>query len=213
MMLMPSTNSGPMVRKLAIEHPGRLGWLVGPRWRTKIRLKPEIPFALDNDAFTCWRDGLPFDADAWRKTLAWAKESGFTPLWVLVPDVVADKAATLQSWARYHDEAASFGWPLACAVQDGMIPEDVPSNADLVFVGGTTEWKWRTVPMWVANFPRVHVARVNEEHRLWRCDDLGVESVDGSGWFREGQNGRKAQGLMRWINGERYQLEMNHGLP
>lgn len=208
-MVMPSTNSGPLMRRLSREHPGKIGWLVGPRWRTKIKLKTEIPFALDNDAFTCWRDGKPFDVASWRATLTWAKQSGFTPLWVLVPDVVADRDATLDSWHQYRDEAKSFGWPLAFAVQDGMKPEDVPNDASVVFVGGTTDWKWRNVPMWASSFPRVHVARVNGEHRLWRCEELGIESVDGSGWFRDGQNGRKARGLLRWINQHQPQLSMN----
>lgn len=55
-----------------------------------------------------------------------------------------------------------------------MTDHDVASleiQPDIIFVGGTTDWKWATVKTWCTLFPR------------------GAESCDGSGWFRgrEGQ--------------------------
>ena len=102
----------------------------------------------------------------------------------------------MESWDRYSRVASDYGWPLAFAVQDGMVPADVPSAANVVFVGGTTEWKWNTVATWAAAFPRVHVGRVNG-HAIWECDRLGVESIDGTGWFRD--DGRKGRILKDWI--------------
>ena len=100
------------------------------------------------------------------------------------------------------------------AVQDGMTVDDVPSNADVIFVGGTTEWKWQTVAMWCKAFQRVHVGRVNEYKRLWMCHDAGAESCDGSGWTRGDQ--RQFRGLLAYLeestNGGRVrQMEITCG--
>jgi hypothetical protein len=63
----------------------------------------------------------------------------------------------------------------------------VPSGADVIFVGGTTEWKWRNLRQWTDNFPRVHVGRVNSEKLLWAAHEAGAESCDGTGWMRGGE--------------------------
>ena len=108
------------------------------------------------------------------------------PQWIVVPDEVADRAWTITNWylweAKLRDRYP--GIPLAFAVQNGMGIECVPKTADVIFVGGTFEWKWITMPMWCQNFPRVHVARVNSWQRLWYCKELGAESCDGTGWFK-----------------------------
>lgn len=185
------------------KYPGRVGMLLGPNYCRKQAIRFWMPYALDNDAFSAWTQKKPWDAEAWRKMLVWARMSGQAPLWVLVPDVVADRRGTLDKWQEFAPEAAGFGWPLAFAVQDGMTPDDVPEGADLVFVGGTTEWKWRNVPLWTRHFKRVHVGRVNELRRLWTCEDYGVESVDGSGWFRDTSEGRRGLQLLTWLEGHR----------
>lgn len=197
---MPANHSSPTIHYWAGKHPGRFGWLVGPTARTKTKLRPWMPYALDNDAFSAWTKKAPWDYDNWRSLLEWARDSGQAPLWVLVPDVVADADKTIESWWRYSKEARSFGWHLAFAVQDGMTPCDVPQDADVVFVGGTTDWKWKTAKTWAKKFQRVHIGRVNELHRLWECEALGIESVDGTGWFRDGQNGRRIIALEKWLS-------------
>lgn len=134
--------------------------------------------------------------------LASVRAQGLAPRWVLVPDVVADRAATLEKWRQYAPVAARYGWPLAIAVQDGMTPADIPGNADVIFIGGTTEWKWRSLPMWASTGMRVHVGRVNEVERLEICERWRVESVDGTGWMRGTENGRQAQALVQWLAGK-----------
>jgi hypothetical protein len=185
------------------KYPGRVGMLLGPSYFKKQAIRSWMPYALDNDAFGAWSQNKPWVVGAWRDMLKWSQMTGHDPLWTLVPDVVADRQATLLNWEKYSPEAREYGWPLAFAVQDGMTQDDVPSAADLVFVGGTTEWKWKSLPMWTEHFERVHVGRVNELRRLWTCEDLGVESVDGSGWFRGTSEGRQGQQLKQWLNGER----------
>jgi len=158
---------------------------------------------MDNDAYMAWSGKREWDSAAWTAMLKRARMTGRPPMWVLVPDVVADRQATLDSWNQFAPEAKSYGWPLAFAVQNGMTADDVPPNAEVVFIGGTTDWKWRNLPMWARLFPRVHVGRVNEVRRLWTCEEHGVESVDGTGWFRGTDEGRQARGLLRWLAGER----------
>ena len=200
-MIMPGTNSYGLVHWIAGAHPGKIGWLIGPTHRKLPRAW--LPYALDNDAFSAWSQKKPWNEALWLDLLQWARRTHVAPLWVLVPDVVADKRKTLIQWEKYCPVVAEFGWPLAFAVQDGMRPCDVPDNADVVFVGGTTEWKWKNLKMWTENFPRVHCGRVNMIRRLWTCEDAGCESVDGSGWFRATDNGNQAKMILRWVNGEK----------
>ncbi len=209
--LMPSNHSSATFHYMTGRFPGRLGWLIGPRARTKTRLRPWVDYALDNDAFTAWTAGTEWSEAEWFELLDWVKKTRTTPLWALVPDVVADRQATLNKWEQYAPEIESRGWNAAFAVQDGMTPNDIPRNADVIFIGGTTEWKWRSLPMWTEHFPRVHVGRVNEPRRLWTCEDHGVESVDGSGWFRDTEEGRRIWHIQQWLENKdprKQQLEL-----
>ena len=90
-----------------------------------------------------------------------------------------------------------MGFKLAMAVQDGMTPDDVPSNCDVIFVGGTDAWKMPSLPMWTANFPRVHVGRINGYRGLWQCHEAGAESCDGTGYFRGDK--KQLAGLIRYL--------------
>jgi hypothetical protein len=198
MRVMCSNHSSTKFLALIKEHPTRLGWLLGPISYKRPRL--EVPFALDND--TLWRKGLPFNPDKWINMLEKVKVSGIDPLWIAVPDVVADRVATLKNWQKYSQIAAEYGWPLCFVVQNGMTAKDIPSDAQVIFVGGTTGWKWATVHIWCKSFPRVHVGRVNGLEKLYRCQQLGAESVDGSGWFRATFGGRESRKLQAWIHHE-----------
>lgn len=201
-MVMPGNNSGAIVHYWSGKFPGRIGWLVGPSAISKTKLRKWIPFALDNDAFGAFSKKTEWSEVAWLGMLRAVKLSGMKPLWTLVPDVVADRDATLRNWERYAPVASLYGWPLAFAVQNGMTPADIPQEAAVIFIGGTTEWKWQTLPMWVKTGKRVHVGRVNEVERLLICERLGVESVDGTGWMRGTENGRQCLELGAWLEGK-----------
>ncbi len=198
-MMLMCGQSNPVWHYWAGIHPGRVGVLVGPSYHRKLKMRKWMPFALDNDAFISFTSGQPWNVALWREMLQWARMTGQKPLWTLVPDVVADREATLKNWTRYAPEAASFGWPLAFAVQDGMTPADVPSDADVIFVGGSDGFKYRTLPIWTDEFEDVHVGRVNEVYRLQTCQRLRVKSADGSGWFKDT---RRMSDLERWMNDE-----------
>lgn len=176
----------------------------------KATLYDHLPFALDNGAFPAYCKQIPWDETAYWHMLDVIKASGRTPEWALVPDVVANKEQTIERWHTYEQRLRSYwGLPLnlAFAVQDGMQPSDVPPGAQVVFVGGTTDWKWATVSMWCQHFPRVHVGRVNGYKGLRICAEAGAESCDGTGWFR----GDKEQlaGLQRFLR-EQHESGVTH---
>lgn len=184
-------------------YPGSVGVLIGPSYGKKVPIDKWMPFALDNDAFIAWRDKTPWDVEAWRSMIAWIRLSGHKPLWAAVPDVVANRQATLDNWKLYSHEIKRIGWPAAFCVQDGMTPCDVPTNADVVFVGGTDGWKFPNLGIWTRAFPRVHCARVNAPEMIEACERVGCESVDGTGWFRDPSRQDKIPMLERFIEGHR----------
>lgn len=197
---MCSNHSSRWYMSMCAKYPDRLGWLIGPRhWKNP---RSGVAFALDNDAFTCWTQVKPFDFVAWRSFLGRIRDTLETPIWAAVPDVVANREATLRQWNEWSFLVVENGWPTALVVQDGMTMRDVEScKPDVVFVGGTTEWKWKTAHLWCQDFPRVHVGRVRSR-RLTYCQQIGAESCDGTGWFRESVRGRPARQLEAWIENE-----------
>jgi hypothetical protein len=190
------------------KHPGSVGVLIGPSYGTKVPIDPWMPFVLDNDAFTAWRDKKPWDVVAWREMLQRVRWTGLKPMWAAVPDVVADRKATIRNWGIYAEEVISIGWKTAFCVQDGMRVQDVPKEADVIFVGGSDAWKFPNLSMWTNHFERVHCARVNAPEMFEACERLGCESVDGTGWFRDPSRPDKVPALQRFIEGHRNQTPM-----
>lgn len=199
---MVSNHTSMVMGRLVTLYPAGLGHLYSPGgergpW-------PWMPYALDNGAYSAFKNGRPFDVPAWLSLLDWAKASGVAPLWTLVPDVVGDCAATLRAWDTYAPIAASYGWPLAFAAQDGMEPIDVPAAADVVFIGGSTAWKREAIVPWCRAHRRVHVGRINTRRWVEYCEAAGAESCDGTGWTRGDLN--QWGGLLGW-------LDASHGAP
>lgn len=195
MIVMPANNSGMLVGYLAGTYPGKIGWLLSADgWR-----EPHdwLPYALDNGAFPAYAKGIEWKEGPFYSLLERTIGRTHKPRWVAVPDVVTNREATLLSWFAHCARVAAYRIPLAFVVQDGMTPDDVPANADVVFVGGSTDWKWRTLRTWTDNFQRVHVGRVNGERGLWLCHDAGVESCDGTGWMRGDK--KQLAGLLSYL--------------
>lgn len=198
MIIMPANNTHWLVHYLAGRFPGQLGQLYTPA-----RLdapKPHLPYGLDNGCYGRAKAGLGLDDIAWQKALEKYTTHEFKPRWIVVPDVPFDAHATLDHWDMHAPALKELGIPLALAVQNGMYKEHVEGLAvrpDVIFVGGTTEWKWQTVPAWCKAFPRVHIARCNGKAGLQAAHAAGAESVDGSGWFRGDH--KQLQGLVEFL--------------
>lgn len=161
-------------------------------WRVLLSpLNPKWPAglacAIDNGAWSCFQSGLPFDSDGFWRLI---ETSGGAADWVVIPDKVADGANSLEFSESWMPRLK--GLPLLLlAVQDGMEPEDVraffqryPSQRFGIFLGGSTEWKLRTMYGWgmVAHALGVyyHVARVNSAKRIKLAQEAGADSVDGT---------------------------------
>lgn len=188
-------------------YPGSVGVMLSPSYWRRVPIDPWMPFVLDNGAFIAWRDESDWDEDGWLEMLRNVKLRGIEPLWAAVPDAVGDKSYTLMRWKRHACEIQNLGWKTAFCVQDGMTPDDVPKEADVVFVGGTDRWKFPNLGLWTKNFPRVHCARVNAPEMIEACEREGCESVDGTGWFREPSRKDKLPALERFIEGHRNQTQ------
>jgi len=151
----------------------RMGLLISPStgWKNPQSLK----FAVDNGKFSVWPKGLKWDKREFMRLLDKATTGGLWPEWIVVPDSVGNAAETFELWSKW---ASRFnGIRIALAVQDGMTPDAVKlihPQPDVIFVGGTTEWKWQTLRKWTTAFPRVHVGRANTPGLLWKVQIAGA---------------------------------------
>lgn len=150
--------------------------------------QPEAMFAIDNGAFA------RFDRNAFESLLEREFDRRHLCRFVAVPDVVGSARRTLECFDHWYDRISQ--WPLALVAQDGQ--EDLPIQWGLieaVFIGGTTDWKLSRHAASVIKAAKaigkwVHVGRVNTPSRFEYFEDLGADSIDGTGlsrysWMRE----------------------------
>ena len=192
-----------------------VGWLFTPEKGSVREPASWIPYACDNGRFAVWDKNATWHESHFLNMLDAYCAHPIKPRWVVVPDAVGNRDETLRQWEIWAPQITKgYDLPLAFAAQDGMSPKDVPSSAEMVFMGGTFEWKWRNLPEWAECFPRLHVGRVNTLRHLLRCKQLGVESVDGTGWFRSPHRVDALHRYFRIQAGEESlpeQLEFNYG--
>lgn len=172
-----------MTYRLWQQYPNHIGCIVSPA--RPGRFKHPLPYSCDNYAFPLWRQGKQFDEEALAIFIAmldFYASYDYPPDWVAVPDVVCNPEATSKQWKEYSSIVQDYGFKTAFVIQNGHTPSNVPSDADYVFVGGSTDWKYWAVKEFSPRFP-THVGRVNGNN-LWLCYCAGALSCDGSGWFR-----------------------------
>lgn len=141
-------------------------------------------YALDNGAWTSFQAGKPFDDRLFGLALT---KMGRDADWVVIPDIVAGGLPSLEfslKWMRRVLDASAQG---LVAVQDGMLEVDVEALIGPrvgIFVGGSTDWKLRTLNAWAALGRKagcwVHVGRVNSQRRIFACSVAGATSFDGT---------------------------------
>jgi hypothetical protein len=117
----------------------------------------------------------------WLKTLP-ASGCGF----VVAPDVPFHAAATLRVAGPALRFIRRLGYPAALAAQDGLENMTVPWDTfDVLFLGGTTEWKLghharRLTAEARGRGKGVHMGRVNSRKRYRYADQIGCTSADGT---------------------------------
>lgn len=179
-----------------------LGRLVQPRHFSSIEqtVRSGMPWAADNDCFQglshrryCLmldrlQDALIAANDGERRSECWSGH----PLFVTVPDAVADSRTTAQLWSVWAHAVRRRGLPLAFVAQNGC---DRPGMSppwrefDAVFIGGDTAWKLgpearRIIRISKEHGKHIHMGRVNTLRRLRYAEQIGVDSVDGTKWTR-----------------------------
>jgi hypothetical protein len=137
-------------------------------------------FAVDNGAWGCHQRGEPFDAVRFRKLL---ESCGKRADFIVTPDIVCGGQASKDFSLEWLEEVRRYTATPLFAVQDGMTPGDIPQGCG-VFVGGSTEWKLRSIPLfahWAKQKNRwCHVGRVNTARRIRLCQISGTTSFDGT---------------------------------
>jgi hypothetical protein len=156
-------------------------------WRLMVSAKGVLrtegfAYALDNGAWHCFQHRLPFDEAAF---LAAYRKLGSGADFCVLPDIVAGGLRSLEfslNWAPRLGECPNY-----LAVQDGMSVSDVApvlNGIAGIFVGGTSEWKERSLPTWGMLARKygvaLHVGRVNTARRIHLCRAARATSFDGS---------------------------------
>lgn len=149
-------------------------------------------WAADNG---CYSKGDTFDVDVWLRWLEQLPREGC--LFATAPDVlrwieidgkrvpVGDAAATLERSRALLPLIRKLGFPAALVAQDGLEDLEIPwDDFDVLFVGGSTEWKLGAAAERICREARergkwVHVGRVNSWRRIDQVRDY-ADSADGT---------------------------------
>lgn len=184
MRVLLSNSPASILRHLPADvFAARYGLLVTPSRLQPVKKGTRLgaPWALDNAAFA------GFVAHEFEAALAFYRDET-PPLFVVVPDVVADARATRALWDVWAHRIA--GYPLAYVLQDGQPAQDVPwDECAALFVGGTTAYKlgeaaYRLVLEGKARGKHIHMGRVNTQRRLNYAQSHGIDTVDGTGFAK-----------------------------
>jgi hypothetical protein len=158
-----------------------VGQLLTPLTRYTLR-EPNRPWAIDNGAFA------RFEEKAFWSLLAREEHRKQDCIFLTVPDVVGSARRTLEIFERWKDRLQ--GWNLALACQDGQEDLPIPWEAiEAVFIGGSTEFKLSPAAAQIVKAAKVlgkwaHVGRVNDAARFAYFEEMGADSIDGTGVSR-----------------------------
>lgn len=159
---------------------GRLGYIDTP---AQGNVRPEgLTWCADNG---CFGKGYPGD-NAWITWLKANSSDAETCAFAVAPDVVGDAAATLARSLPWLPQMRALGYPAALVAQNGLESLTVPWDAfDVLFIGGTTEWKLgrharSLIREAKLHGKRVHLGRVNSARRYRYAEHIGCDSVDGT---------------------------------
>lgn len=157
------------------------GWFATPTTLYPFQTYQAISgyLGLDNGAFT------DFNESRYLNMVHRCNASLFPVKWITLPDVVGDAKATRDLFDRWQDRVSL---PKAFVAQDGAESLELPWDRFVcLFIGGTTDWKLsRHAGVLIKEARKrdktVHMGRVNSQKRIRYAYQLGVDSVDGSGY-------------------------------
>lgn len=141
-------------------------------------------YCLDNGAWSAFQQKKPWDETPFIRMV---DKLGAQADFVVAPDIVGGGMASLERTLAWLPHLLDCTQVVLVAVQDGMEAAHV---VDLlgprvgVFVGGSTDFKLRTLAGWCAlarsRNAWAHVGRVNSAVRINRCLHAGATSFDGT---------------------------------
>lgn len=151
-------------------------------------------YALDNGAFVSYKTGQLWDDEAFLARTLRYLELDHKPDFVVVPDKVAQGIESLAFSVEWLGQLPPMnGVRRYLAVQDGMEQGDVEAVLGRfggLFVGGTRRWKYATARTWVELAHRhnkpCHIGRVYQPKFIAWARDIGADSIDSTGWARNG---------------------------
>lgn len=109
-------------------------------------------------------------------------------LFVALPDFVHDPGSTFALWTTMRPLLA-LAYPMfryAFVAQTGATVEDIPGDADVLFLAGEDTWRQGPAGAALIRHAReelgipVHVGRVNSAERLVNFARMGAQSMDGT---------------------------------
>lgn len=158
---------------------GDIGCIVTPMQRN-ITFPDEWDVIADNGCFSQkWSE---------RHWFRWLLETPRLVRFAVCPDVYDPAGGpchdeTLDRWRHYAPRMRRAGFTPAFVCQVGSTADTVPSDADVLFLGGTTEWKLGREACEIAEARGdrwVHMGRVNSRKRLNIARSMGCDSADGT---------------------------------
>lgn len=202
-MLYYANPASPGIR--AAMTAGLLGCIVTPAQGN--RVPPEAAWCADNGVYG---KGWPGHT-AWFRWLTKRPDRGRCAF-AVAPDVVGDAAATLTRSLPWLPRIRALGIPAAYVAQDGQEALPVPwRSLDVLFIGGTTEWKLGPHAQALAAEARrhgkpVHVGRVNSLKRMRWARHIGATSADGT--ILAMYPDRRLPDVLGWVSDARNQLTL-----
>lgn len=157
---------------------GLLGCITTPE-QGNVTFPDEWDVIADNGCFS-----RKWEAKRW---LRWLLDQPRRFRFTVCPDVFDPSGApcheaTVDLWRKWAPVMDRHGFTPAFVCQVGAEPGNVPNDAPVLFLGGTTEWKlgrdaWALAQ---ADDRWVHMGRVNSRRRFDAAQAMGCDSVDGT---------------------------------
>lgn len=158
---------------------GHIGCIVTPKQRNPFN--PAWDVIADNGCFSAkWTEG------DW---LRWLGTVPATVRFAVCPDVYDPTGApchdaTVDRWHQYAPLIREHGLTPAFVCQMGATPDNVPEDAPVLFIGGSTEFKLGPGADAIAARYRhdrwLHMGRVNSLKRFRVARSMGCHSADGT---------------------------------